>query len=70
MLQLCMVLVQGTVTVFCNPVEDLETRERLACQMAQLLRLEYMQIAQGQKQAYLETEKKWAFLLVILLHFS
>ena len=60
MLQLWLMLVQGTVTVFCDPVEDLETRERLARQPAQFVRLEYMQIAPGKEQAYLETERKWA----------
>ena len=50
MLQLCMVLAQGALTVFCDPVEDLETRERLARQPAQFVRLEYMQIAQGKEQ--------------------
>ena len=29
MLQLCMVLAQGALTVFCDPVEDLESRERI-----------------------------------------
>ncbi len=60
MLQLCMVLAQGALTVFCDPVEDLETRERLARQPAQFVRLEYMQITPGKEQAYLETERKWA----------